>query len=127
MKLYHIVALEMIPCVAIKIATSSSLCILTTCSADLVEGAKKKTLMFSAAVWARAWFLWAPFIGVTKIYGTNMPLTVFATLAVIGGILTGMINHTHHRNHKKAIVESVKMERFVNVIEVGGNDVSKKL
>lgn len=116
----------MIPCVAIKIATSSSLCILTTCSADLVEGAKKKTLMFSAAVWARAWFLWAPFIGVTKVYGTNMPLTVFATLAVIGGILTGLINHTHHRNHKKVVADEVKMERFVSVIECSSDELSKK-
>lgn len=112
MKLYHIVALEMIPCVAIKIATSSSLCILTTCTADLVEGAKKKTLMFSAAVWARAWFLWAPFIGVTKLYGTNMPLTIFATLAIIGGILNSFINHSHHRNHKKQ--QQLKLQQMSN-------------
>lgn len=104
MKVQHIVALEMIPSIAIKIATSSSLCILTTCTADLVDLEKKKTLMFSAAVWARAWFLWAPFIGVTKIYGANMPLTVFATLAVIGGVLTGIINHSHHKNHGKKLI-----------------------
>lgn len=101
-KLYHIVALEMIPSIAIKIATSSSLSILTTCTADLVAGEKKKTLMFSAAVWARAWFLWAPFIGMVKVYGPTAPLTIFATLAVLGGVLTSVINHSNHRSHKKA-------------------------
>lgn len=91
----------MIPSIAIKVATSSSLSILTTCTVDLVDPEKRKTLMFSAAVWARAWFLWAPFIGVTKKYGATMPLTIFATLAVVGGILTSLINHSHHRSHKK--------------------------
>lgn len=100
MKLYHIVALEMIPSIAIKIATSSSLSILTTCTADLVAADKKKTLMFSAAVWARAWFLWVPFIGMAKVYGPTAPLTIFATLAVMGGCLTSVINHSHHRSHK---------------------------
>lgn len=99
-KLYHIVALEMIPSIAIKIATSSSLSILTTCTADLVAVDKKKTLMFSAAVWARAWFLWVPFIGMAKVYGPTAPLTIFATLAVVGGCLTSVINHSHHRSHK---------------------------
>lgn len=103
MKLYHIVALEMIPSIAMKMATSSSLSILTTCTADLVATEKKKTLMFSSAVWARAWFLWVPFIGMAKVYGPTAPLTIFATLAVVGGILTAVINHSHHRSHKKAL------------------------
>lgn len=91
----------MIPCIAIKMATSSSLSILTTCTADLVVMEKKKTLMLSASIWARGWFLWAPFISLTKKYGTLVPLNIFATLAVIGGILTSIINHSHHKNHKK--------------------------
>lgn len=101
MKLHHIVALEMIPSILIKIATSSTLSILTACTVDLVAAEKKKTLMFSSAVWARAWFLWVPFIGMAKVYGPTVPLWIFATLAVIGGILTSIINHSHHRNHKK--------------------------
>lgn len=97
----HLVALEMIPCIAIKIATSSSMSILTTCTADLVVMEKKKTLMLSASVWARGWFLWAPFISITKKWGTLVPLNIFATMAVIGGILTSIINHSHHRSHRK--------------------------
>lgn len=99
MKVTHVVALEMMPSIAIKIATSASLSVLTTCTAELVVAEKKKTLMVSTVIWARAWFLWAPFIGALKVYGTYAPLTVFATLAVIGGILTSIINHSHHRSH----------------------------
>ena len=109
----------MIPSIAIKIATSSSLSILTTCTVDLVPQEKKKTLMFSAAVWARGWFLWAPFIGVTKAYGTTMPLTIFATLAIVGGILTSIINHSHHKSYKKVKPIEKKHNVEMNSVEFG--------
>lgn len=99
----QIVALEMLPCIAIKIATSSSLSILTTCTSELVDPERQKTLQFSASVWARAWFLWAPYINTTKSYGPLIPLTIFATLSVVGGLLTSVINHSHHRNHQKGV------------------------
>lgn len=121
-KLRHIVALEMIPSILIKIATSSSLSILTTCTIDLVCAEKKKTLMFSAAVWARAWFLWVPFIGMIKVYGPTAPLWVFASLAIVGGCLTSVINHSHHRSHKKqtSVVDEKKdlPMRHIAVIEM---------
>lgn len=99
----QIVALEMLPCIAIKIATSSSLSILTTCTSELVDTERQKTLIFSASVWARAWFVWAPYINTTKSYGPLIPLTIFATLSVVGGMLTCVINHSHHKNHQKQI------------------------
>lgn len=99
----QIVALEMLPCIAIKTATSSSLSILTTCTSELVDPERQKTLQFSASVWARAWFLWAPYINTTKSYGPLIPLTIFATLSVVGGMLTSVINHSHHKNHQKQI------------------------
>lgn len=97
----QIVALEMLPCIAIKIATSSSLSILTTCTSELVDVERQKTLLFSASVWARAWFVWAPYINTTKSYGPLIPLTIFATLSVVGGLLTSVINHSHHKNHQR--------------------------
>lgn len=97
----QIVALEMLPCIAIKIATSSSLSILTTCTSELVDPERQKTLQFSASVWARAWFLWAPYINTAKSYGPLVPLSIFATLSVVGGMLTSIINHSHHKNHQK--------------------------
>lgn len=104
----QIVALEMLPCIAIKIATSSSLSILTTCTSELVDVERQKTLQFSASVWARAWFLWAPYINTTKSYGPLIPLSIFATLSVAGGMLTTIINHSHHKNHQKQIMPIVK-------------------
>lgn len=91
----------MLPTMAIKTATSAGLSILITCTGELVAPEKRKILMFSVTVWARAWFVWAPFIFVLRRYFVVLPLTVFATLCILGGILTSVINHTHHKNHKK--------------------------
>lgn len=102
----QIVALEMLPCIAIKIATSSSLSILTTCTPELVDTERQKTLTFSASVWARAWFLWAPFINSTKSLHALIPLSIFATLSVVGGLLTSVINHSHHKNHQRPTIRS---------------------
>lgn len=83
----------MFPTMAIKMATSTGLCLLTICTADLVCMEKKKILMLSVGVWARAWFLWAPFIFMLRVYDTVLPLTVFATLSVLGGALTCVVNY----------------------------------
>lgn len=53
----HVVALEMAPTLAIKTATSIGMCVLTVCTIDLVCAERKKILMFSSTVWARAWFV----------------------------------------------------------------------
>lgn len=82
------VALTMIPCIAIKITTSSAMALLMTSTADLVGADQKQILMFSTTIWSRIWFLWAPFIGATSKFGKLVPLTVFASMAIIGGLLT---------------------------------------
>lgn len=98
----HVVALEMMPSMAIKVATSTGLCLLMVCTADLVTPEKKKTLMFSAVIWSRAWFIWAPFIFLLKIYDPVLPLTVFATLIVVGGLLMSLVNYSHDGSDTKA-------------------------
>lgn len=113
----HVVALEMIPTMGIKLATSTALSILTTCTADLVSVEKKKILMFAATVWARAWFLWAPFIFVLKRYFVVLPLTVFATLNIIGGILTSIVNHSHHKSINKKELSPPQLDQPVDNIE----------
>lgn len=102
----HVVALEMMPSMAIKVATSTGLCLLMACTADLVSSEKKKILMFSAVIWSRAWFLWAPFIFVLKIYDPVLPLTVFATLIVIGGILMSVVNYSHDEKRTQQVIEN---------------------
>lgn len=74
-----------------KIAISSTLAILTTCTTELVCAEKKKICGFSTIVYARTWLLCAPFIGATIAFGQLVPQTAFATLAIIGGTLSTLI------------------------------------
>lgn len=113
----HIVALTMIPCIFIKIATSTSMAVLTTSSADLVSPDKKKILMFSCAIWARGWFLWAPFIGATSFYGVLVPLTIFAAMSVIGGLLNICIYQGQCEQERTAVdmTKAIKDKGKINI------------
>lgn len=71
-----------------KVAISSTLAMLTTCSTELVCDEKKKICAFSTVVWARIWLLTAPFVGATVVFGNWVPQTAMATLSIIGGFLT---------------------------------------
>lgn len=75
-----------------KVAISSTLAILTTCTTELVSGEKKKMCGFSTIVYARIWLLCAPFIGATIVYGQLIPQTAFSTLSIIGGVLSTLIS-----------------------------------
>lgn len=74
-----------------KMAISSTLAILTTCTIELVPPEKRRICAFSTIVWARFWLLWGPFIGVTIIFGQFVPQTAFASLAIVGGLITMLI------------------------------------
>lgn len=62
-----------------KVAISSTLAMLTTCTTELVRDEKKKICAFSTIVWARIWLLTAPFVGATVVFGTwyNKNKTIF--------------------------------------------------
>lgn len=72
-------------------------------------------LMFSAVVWSRAWFLWAPFIFVLKMYDAVLPLTVFATLIVIGGILMSVMNYSQHNVQKETNVQKIENQTVCTI------------
>lgn len=108
----------MIPSMAIKMATSTGLCILMTCTADLVTQEKKKMLMLSAVIWSRAWFLWAPFIFVLRMYDNVLPLTVFATLIVFGGILMSVVNYSHLKSFKEVNQAKNSQEKKPNIVTI---------
>lgn len=82
------VALLMCSAMVSKMAISSTLAMLTTCTTELVCDEKKKMCAFSTIVWARIWLLTAPFVGATIVFGQLVPQTAFATLSIIGGLLT---------------------------------------
>lgn len=75
-----------------KIAISSTLAMLTTCTTELVCPEKKNICALSTIVWARIWLLTAPFVGATIIFGRLIPQTAMGSLAILGGLLTMAIS-----------------------------------
>lgn len=121
------VALEMAPTLAIKTATSIGMCVLTACTVELVSAERKKILMFSSTVWARAWFLWAPFIYVLRVYEVVLPLIVFATLSVVGGILMIIIHQNQYSAYLKDCEKRIQAMRAVRSISNAGLDWIKSV
>lgn len=122
MKETHVVALEMAPTMAIKISTSIGMCVLTVCTVDLVSAERKKILVFSSTVWARALFVWAPFIFMLKSYDNALPLTVFATLSVIGGVFMVVIHQNQYKVYLENCERRIQAMRAVRTISNAGLD-----
>lgn len=123
----HWVALEMAPTLAIKVTTSIGMCVLTVCTADLVSADRKKILMFSSTVWARAWFLWCPFIFLLKSYDIVLPLTIFATLSVVGGALMLLIHQNQYKAYLEDCEQRIQAMRAVRTISNAGLDFIKNV
>lgn len=121
------VVFEMAPTFAIKAATSIGMCVLTVCTGDLVSADRKKILMFSSTVWARAWFLWCPFIFVLRTFDIVMPLTVFATLSVIGGVLMIIIHQNQYKIYLEDCEQRIQAMRAVRTISNAGLDWIKNV
>lgn len=117
----------MAPTLAIKTATSIGMCVLTVCTAELVAADRKKILMFSSTVWARAWFLWAPFIFVLKTYDVVLPLSAFATLSVVGGVLMVFIHQNQYKTYLEDCEQRIQAMRAVRTISNAGLDWIKNV
>lgn len=117
----------MMPTMAIKTATSMGLSVLTVCTVDLVSADRKKILQFSAIVWSRAWFVWAPFIFMLKTYDVVLPLTVFATLAVVGGCLMVTVNQNQYKVYEADSEQRLQNMRAVRTISNAGLDWVKSV
>lgn len=97
------VALQMCTSMVAKMAVSSTLCLLNTCTTELVSTDKRKVLAYWSTVWARCWLLGAPFIGALgSVYGRFIPQTVLATMTFMGGVITSYIDikRTHPKKCK---------------------------
>lgn len=113
-----------------KIAISSTLAILTTCTVELVSAEKRKMCSFSTICWARLCLLGAPFIGATVVFGTLVPQTAFASLAIVGGVLTTFITSPRTIPRRSgATNDAIKISQIgrnmtsathINFIEAGG-------
>uniref|UniRef100_T1GSP4 Uncharacterized protein n=1 Tax=Megaselia scalaris TaxID=36166 RepID=T1GSP4_MEGSC len=109
-----------------KMAISSTLSMLTTCTVELVSDEKKKICAFSTIVWARIWLLTAPFVGATIVFGQLVPQTAFASLSILGGILTMMISSPRTIPKKKTHIDLSTDSNYNANIQMGNNTPFKK-
>uniref|UniRef100_A0A1A9ZDJ5 Major facilitator superfamily (MFS) profile domain-containing protein n=1 Tax=Glossina pallidipes TaxID=7398 RepID=A0A1A9ZDJ5_GLOPL len=86
------VALLMLTAMISKVAISCTLAVLTTCTIELVSNEKKRVCAISTICWARFWLLGAPFVGSTIVFGQLVPQTAFASMSIVGGLLTALIS-----------------------------------
>lgn len=61
--------LLMFTSMASKIAISSLLSILMTCTIEIVAPEKRVLCSLTSTVWTRFWLLAAPFVGATNVFG----------------------------------------------------------
>ncbi|XP_062555801.1 organic cation transporter protein-like [Armigeres subalbatus] len=88
-------ALVMLTAMISKASVSCCLAMLVTCTGELVSANKKAGAVYSCTNWGRFCFMVTPYIVSTVKFGQFVPLTAFASLAIIGGmILTGIVNET---------------------------------
>lgn len=109
-----------------KAAISSTLSMLTTCTVELVSDEKKKICAFSTIVWARIWLLTAPFVGATIVFGQLVPQSAFASLSILGGILTMMISSPRTIPKKKTHLDLATDHKNYNAnIQIGSTPFKK--
>ncbi|XP_062555789.1 organic cation transporter-like protein [Armigeres subalbatus] len=116
------VALLMVTAMVSKMSISCALCMLTTCTAELVSENKKNGVVYSTIVWARIWLLTSPFIGATVIFGQLIPQTSYGSLVLLGGIIVGCINGP--RTHPKKVPK--KNSVYPEIISTSANWPSDK-
>jgi hypothetical protein len=108
----------MLTAMVTKVAISSTLAILTTCTVEIVVPAKRRMVAYSTIVWARIWLLTCPYIGATTVFGQLVPQTAFAILSIIGALLTNLIAtpRTHPKEDKSSNypIELVPPEVWTN-------------
>lgn len=71
-----------------KIAVSSTLSILTTCSVELVAPPKRRMCAYSTVVYARIFLLLLPFVMSTDMFGELVAQTFIACLNIAAALFT---------------------------------------
>lgn len=108
--LFQRMILLMVTSMASKIAISTTLSILMTCTTEIVSPEKRRLCGYTSTIWTRIWLLSAPFVGATSIFGQigilitiqnktflyhilyfSVPQTFLALLNLVGSIATTFI------------------------------------
>lgn len=95
---------------ASKIAISTTLAMLMTCTTEIVTAEKRRLCGYTITVWTRIWLLSAPFVGATSLIGRlgkltflckifetqilfpTVPQTVMSLLNILGSLVTALID-----------------------------------
>ncbi|XP_055850560.1 solute carrier family 22 member 3 [Episyrphus balteatus] len=86
------IGLGMILCLGIKGASAVSMSVLTTCSGELVRRNCRRTLMASVVIHSRFWLIFSSLSSALSLIHSLAPLTMFASLAVLNGLLMCYLN-----------------------------------
>ncbi|XP_037951229.1 solute carrier family 22 member 13-like [Teleopsis dalmanni] len=86
------IGLELIFWIVLKLANATAQSVLITCTGELVAPEKRPMLSLSVVTFSRCCVTIAPFISTLTVFHQLIPITVFATLGVINGILMFMVN-----------------------------------
>lgn len=84
--------LLMVTSMASKIAISTTLSILMTCTTEIVSPDKRRLCGYTSTIWTRVWLLSAPFVGSTSIFGQLVPQVALSCLNLVGSIFTSLID-----------------------------------
>ncbi|XP_067615965.1 solute carrier family 22 member 3 isoform X1 [Eurosta solidaginis] len=86
------VGFEMIFWIFLKFSNAVTFAVLATCTGEIVASEKRDTLMFSVLTHSRFWLIFGPYIATTIQIHHLIPITIFASLAVLTGLLLCFLN-----------------------------------
>lgn len=67
---------------ASKIAISTTLSILMTCTTEIVSPEKRRLCGYTSTIWTRVWLLSAPFVGATSVFGQLGGLSLKTVMSI---------------------------------------------
>lgn len=100
----------MVTSMASKIAISTLLSILITCTTEIVSPEKRRLCSYTSTIWTRIWLLSAPFVGATSVFGQLgryfqnlkflkiywihilVPQTALSLLNILAALITSVID-----------------------------------
>lgn len=105
---------------ASKIAISTTLSILVTCTTEIVSPEKRRLCGYTSTIWTRICLLSAPFVGSTSIFGQLVPQIALSCLNLLGSIFTSLIDtpQTIRKSNKEKFKEKDFYPREIAIPEV---------
>lgn len=87
---------------ASKIAISTTLSILMTCTTEIVSPEKRRLCAYTSTIWTRIWLLTSPFVGATSIFG-KLGNKIFNNNLCLVGYESKVFSLPVHYTHAKIL------------------------